>query len=277
VSRAVRRVLAAVAACASAACAAGSRDANGPLTVFAAADLRRALPEVARAYRAAGGDSVVMVFGATRALAAQIEHGAPADAFLAADDAVAAELAARGVVVDSTRTPYAVGRLVVVAACAVDGAGSAGVCPRFALADLAVPAVRSVSLANPEHAPYGRAARQALERAGLWQAVEPKLVVAADVAQAFQLVVTGNVDAGLVAVAVVHDSSGVASTLVPDTLHDRLRQTAAVVAASANGARALAFVRYVAGADGQAVLRRHGFEPPGAAPERPLARVPERR
>ncbi|HEY0778214.1 MAG TPA: substrate-binding domain-containing protein, partial [Gemmatirosa sp.] len=82
-----------------------------PLLVFAAADLREALPEVVAAYRQTGGDSVTLVFGATSDLATQIANGAPADAFFAADEAAVAGLASREMVVGATVRVYAVGRL----------------------------------------------------------------------------------------------------------------------------------------------------------------------
>lgn len=233
-------------------------DRPAPLTVFAASDLRRALPEVVRAWRGAGGDSVVVVYGATRALATQIANGAPADAFLAADETVVAGLAARGVVVDSTRTPYAVGRLVLVRACP-----TAGACPAPTLAALGADARARVAIANPEHAPYGRAARTALERAGLWARVQPRLVVAADVAAAWQLVATGNADAALVAGAVLPpDDATTARSPVPDALAGPLRQSAAVVAGRRRAAGARAFVRFLVDPRAQAVLRAHGFGAP---------------
>ncbi len=245
---------------------------SAPLLVFAAADLREALPEVAAAYRRAGGDSVTLVFGATSDLATQIANGAPADAFFAADQAAIAGLAARRAVVGGTSRVYAVGRLALVMA---RGATAGGAPEASRLADLARPGVRTVVIADPAHAPYGRAARQALERAGLWDAVRAKVVYAPNVAQAYRFVVGGNADAGIVARASLGAAApGAAYALVDTTLYAPIRQAAAVVASSAQPAAAARFVEYATGAPGFAVLRRYGFGPPPAAAAPPAAAPP---
>jgi molybdate transport system substrate-binding protein len=257
-----------------AACARAARPSD-PLLVFAAADLRDALADVARAYRAAGGDSAVLVFGSTGDLATQLANGAPADVFFAANASAVDGLAARHRVVDGTRAVYALGRLALVARCRAPrrlaptpaGGGSEGDttrCPTLTLADLAGPQVRTVAVANPAHAPYGVAARQALERSGLWPRVRPKLVLGANVSQAEQFVATGNADAGLIALSLAIRAPGRAYTLVDSALHEPLRQTAVVIAGSARPAGAERFLRYVTGAAGQQVMRRHGFTLPAA-------------
>lgn len=226
-----------------------------PLLVFAAADLREALPEVAAAYRRAGGDSVVVTFAATGTLAAQITDGAPADLFFSADEATLARLAAQHTVVDRTRRVYAVGRLALVTA--------RGVPPVVQLAELTRPAVRTVAIADPAHAPYGRAAQQALEHAGLWDQLRPKLVYAPNVAQAFRFVQGGNADAGLIArSALGAGETSAAYTLVDTALYAPIRQAAAVVASSEEPAAAVRFLDYATGSAGFTVLRRYGFAPP---------------
>ena len=233
-----------------------------PLLVFAAADLREALPEVAAAYRRAGGDSVTLVFGATSDLATQIANGAPADAFFAADESAVARLAAQRAIVAGTSRVYAVGRLALVT--------GPGVAPVTQLGDLARPGVRTIAIADPAHAPYGRAAQQALDRAGFWTTLRPKVVFAPNVAQAFRFVQGGNADAGLVARASLGaaPSAGASSpgyVLVDTALYAPIRQAAAVVASSGQQAAAVRFVAYATGAPGFAVLRRYGFAPPPAA------------
>ena len=152
-----------------------------------------ALVQAARDFRAAGGDSIVLVFGSTGDLSTQLANGAPGDLFLAANEAEIAALAARGLVVDSTRTVYAVGRLALLTRCAgstaipdrttvpeqsgVDTMRSTASCTPLAPADLARDSIRTVAIADPRYAPYGRAAQQVLERSGLWDAVQPKLVM----------------------------------------------------------------------------------------------------
>lgn len=264
------RFLAALAAAAGLALGTGCRGGRtarpdaAPLLVFAAADLREALPEIAAAYRRAGGDSVVLTFGATGDLATQIANGAPADVFFAADERALDTLAARGAVDAGSRRSYAVGGLALVAA---PGAGAVR-----ALADLAAPAVHTVAIADPAHAPYGRAARQALERGGVWARVGPKVVYAPNVAQAYRDVTSGNADAGIVALAAVEGVPGAPPFVRVDrTLHDPVQQGAAVVRATppADSARTAArmaaarrFLDFATLAPGFRILQRFGFEPP---------------
>lgn len=256
----MRRLAALVALGLTTACARGDAAREAPLVVFAASDLRDALGELARDHRAAGGDSVVLVFGSTGDLAAQVAGGAPADLFFAANAQAIDALAAEGIVVDSTRAVYAIGRLAIVAPCAAGGA--AAPCDVPALADLARPTVRTVAIADPSHAPYGMAARQALERAGLWDAVRPKLVLGGNVSQAEQFVATGNADAGIVALSLVLRTPGRPHVVVDASLHDPLRQTVAVVAASRRQDAARRFLARLRDAGGQAIMRRYGFTLP---------------
>ena len=248
-------------ACAALLTACGRPKPAEPLLVFAASDLRYALADVAARYRASGGDSAVLVFGSTGDLATQIANGAPADVFFAANAEAVDDLARRRLLVDGTRAVYAIGKLALVARCS-DPVPNAPRCPTLALADLATPAVKVVAIADPAHAPYGKAARQALERAGLLERVRPKLVLGANITQAYQFVETGNADAGLVAVSLALRTPGRAYALVDSTLYDPLRQTVAVPSSSAHQAAAVRFLRYVRGADGQSAMRRYGFAPP---------------
>lgn len=226
-----------------------------PLTVFAASDLGVAFRELGPRFERAQGGTVSLVFGSTGRLAAQIEQGAPADVFFAADEAVVAGLTARGIVLGPTATLYAQGRLVLATSRRLDAKLST-------LPDLLDRRVRHVAIANPRHAPYGRAAQQALERVGIWPAVRPKLVYGENVRQALQFVQTGAAEAGIVAWSIV-EVPEVAWTPVDPRLHAPLNQVAVVVARSPHRERASAFLRFVTGAEGRAVLRRYGFVLPG--------------
>lgn len=229
--------------------------ADGPLVVFAASDLRDALRDVADTYRAAGGDSAVLVFGSTGDLRVQITNGAPADLFFAANADAIDSLAAHDRIIASTRTVYAIGRVALIARCPTHVTP----CPTLRFADLADAAVKSVAIAEPSHAPYGLAAKQALERAGLWSRVEPKLVRGANVSQAEQFVSTGNADAGLVALSLVLRTPGRVYTLVDSSLHAPLLQTVAVIRGSAHREAATRFLAYLASDAGQATMKRFGF------------------
>src|SRR3989338_8118373 len=143
--------------------------ADRSVTVFAAADLAFAFRELAPRFGAATGVRVTLVFGSTGNFAQQIRHGGPADVFFAADESFVDRLIAEGALIRETRTLYAQGRLVLATARAF-GAKLTG------LQGLLDPKIRHVAIANPVHAPYGRAAQEALQTARLWEALRPKLV-----------------------------------------------------------------------------------------------------
>jgi molybdate transport system substrate-binding protein len=142
-----------------------------PLRVAAASDLQRALPELAGAYTRSSGVEVVLSFGASGRLAVQIKAGAPFDVFLAANRKFVDDLAASGDLRPDSVRPYARGSLVLAVH---RGSGD----EVESLADLGKAGVKKVALANPSFAPYGAAGKQAIERAGLWADVGPKLVQA---------------------------------------------------------------------------------------------------
>jgi len=251
------------------------RDASHvePLLVFAASDLRDALREIARDYRAAGGDSAVLVFGSTGDLATQIANGAPADLFFAANAEAIDALAVSGSIVDSTREVYAIGRLAVIARCTRADTShgsvtrrarehSSGVCPRLSLTDLLSDSLRTIAIADPSHAPYGRAAQEALENAGVWKAVKPKLILGTNISQAEIFVTSGNADAGIVALSLMARGGARVYTVVDASLHAPLMQTVAIVSRSTRQRAARSFVTYMVGAGGRAVMDRYGFSPP---------------
>ncbi len=271
-------------------CAREQSAVDGPLLVFAAANMRDAMTDLARRHYAAGGDSAVLVFGSTGDLATQIANGAPADLFFAADSEAIEQLSAAGHLIERSRAFYAVGRLAVLARCTrADTAASAdansfgamqqdGACPRLTLTDLATDSLRTIAIADPSHAPYGRAAQQALQRAGLWDAVRPKLVFGANISQAELFVTSGNADAGIVALSVLQENgsrdgqrhipqhgnrhSKRAYTLIDASLHDALVQSVAIVSRSNRVPDAAAFIAYVQSEAGRDVLKRYGFELP---------------
>jgi molybdate transport system substrate-binding protein len=224
------------------------------LVVAAASDLTQALPELAAAFQAQTGVEVAPSFGASKLLALQILEGAPFDLFLSADTALVDDVVARGRCDAATRATYGRGHLVMWVR---DGAA-----PRD-LASLVGADVRHIAIANPETAPYGAAARQALERAGVWERVADRVVNGENVRQALQFVESGNADVALVARALVIGQRG-AWTPVPAALHAPLVQSLVVCGArGADGglgrASARAFAQFVTGPEGQAILARWGL------------------
>ncbi len=224
------------------------------LTVFAAADLAHVLETLGPRFQQQTGTTVVTVVGASGNLAAQIERGAPADVFFSANTAFVDRLITAGVLVPGTRTLYARGRLALAWPRAGRGLGG--------LADLLRPEVKRVAIANPETAPYGMAAKQALIARGIWDALRPKLVIGENVRQTLQYAQTGAVEAALVAQSVVAVPE-VAWVPVDAALHAPIDQAAAVVARSAHGRAAAEFIGFVTG-EGWAVMEQNGFARPAA-------------
>jgi molybdate transport system substrate-binding protein len=226
-----------------------------PLTVFAAADLAFAFRDLAPKFEQATGTKVTLVLGSTGNLARQIEHGAPADVFFAANQAFVDELLAKQAVVAGTRTLYAQGRIVLATASAAG--------PKLTqLAELMEARVRRVAIANPAHAPYGKAAEEALRASGLWDGVKPKLVYGENIRQALQFVETGSAEAGIIALSVA-GAPGIEWAPIDPALHAPLNQTAAVVRRSPRPELALAFIQFVNSPEGRPIMRRYGFLLPG--------------
>lgn len=240
--------------------AAGADGAPRSLAVAAAANLRPALEELSAAYEARHpGARVRATYGASGLLVAQIANGAPFDLFLSADAAYPAALVRRGLARGAPFT-YALGELVVWVPrrSAVD-------LEHRGLAALADPGAGRVALPNPETAPYGRAAREALVRAGIWDALAPRLVLGESVAQAASFAASGNAGAAFLprslAAAPPLASEGRAWP-VPAADHGPIAQAGAVLAAARAPALARAFADFLLSGEGQAILARHGYRPP---------------
>ena len=225
------------------------------VTVFAASDLAFAFKEIAPLFERASGAKVTLVFGSTGNFAHQIDGGAPADVFFAANAEYVDALAARDRVIPGTRTLYAQGRLVL----ATPRAHGAKL---TALEQLTDPRIRKVAIGNPRHAPYGKAAEEALRAVGIWDAVRPKLVYGENIRHALQFVQTGAVDAGIVALSIA-DVPEITSVTIDAGLHAPLNQVAAVVRRSAVPDLARAFIAFVTGPQGRPIMKRYGFVVPG--------------
>ncbi len=225
------------------------------VNVAAASDLRGALEELRPALEGACQTAVTVTYGSSGQLSQQIAAGAPFALFLSADRQYPEQLAAKGRVAPGGLALYGRGRLALVVRDGLPVPGSPG-----ALVD---GPYRSIAIANPQHAPYGRAARQALERSGTLAAVETRLVIAENVRQALDYVETGNADAGLVALALIPPGARQAVHLVDAALHEPIEQAGAVIAGSGAERTARCLLQYLLDAPGQAVLQRYGFEPAG--------------
>ncbi len=235
--------------------AAAAQPAAPTLTVFAASDLALVFQEIAPRFEKVTGAKVTLVLGSSGNFTQQIENGAPADVFFSADVGFVDRLVQRGLIIPETRAIYGQGRIVLATA------RSAG--PRLTdLRQLAEPRVRHVSIANPVHAPYGRAAEQALRAVGMWESVKPKLVYAENIRQALQYVQTGAVEAGIVALAIASVPE-IEWTAVDPALHAPLNQAAGVLRRSGRPELGTALVQFINGAEGRPIMKRFGFMLPG--------------
>ena len=232
----------------------------GPVTVAAASDLKFALDEIAGAYARSTGQQVRIVYGSSGNIARQIAQGAPYDIFLSADERFVEDLARRGLTVDSGSL-YAIGRLVLFAP--QPGAFEPDEELAGLRAALSAGTVRRFAIANPEHAPYGRAAREALERAGLWETISGRLVLGENVSQAAQFAAGGNAQGGIFALSLAMSPAVAARgrwVLLPDSLHAPLRQRMVLLRRAGPAARA--FHDHLLQPEARRILQRHGFTIP---------------
>ena len=224
------------------------------LRIAAAADLGNAFRELAPMFEKKTGASVTLTFGSTGLLAKQAENSAPFDLLAAADEDYIKALEGNGKVLPGTRQLYAVGRLVVWTP-----QGK----PRVrSMRDLATPGYRRIAIANPQHAPYGRAAREALEHSRIWNSLEPRLIYGENVMQTMQFARSGNADAALIALSLAIGARGSYLT-VSEKLHSPLRQAMGVLAQSENPDLARRFASFVNGPTGRPIMRKYGFTLPG--------------
>jgi molybdate transport system substrate-binding protein len=230
------------------------------ITVAAAADLNYALKELAGRFTKSTGTEVKLSFGASGNLFSQIQNGAPFDLFFSADSSYPQNLADMGQVDAHSLRTYAVGHLVLWVP------NSPPLDPQKLKMDLLNdPRVQHIAIANPQHAPYGRAAMAALEHFGLKDKVAAKLVLGENISQAAQFVQSGNAQAGLIALSLALSpamkDAGRYWELPADS-YPELQQVAAISAASKHKAAAQAFLNYVTSSEGRAILQQYGFRTP---------------
>lgn len=234
-----------------------AHDARGQVRVAAASDLQAALPGVIARFEKETGISVRATFGSSGNFFAQIQNGAPFDVFLSADIDFPRRLQAAGLGKDVTL--YATGRLVLWTR------HDSGIDVRAGLASLANPRIRRIAMANPQHAPYGRAAAAALRRQGIYDAVASRLVLGENIAQTAQFVQSGNADVGLVALSLTSaPAMKAAGTFVeiPASLHPPIEQGAIVLAGARDAAAARRFVQFLVSAETRRYLADAGFDAP---------------
>lgn len=236
---------------------------QAPPPVAAAADLKFALTEAAALFQQETGQAVKLSFGSSGNFTRQIEQGAPFQLFLSADEGYIERLAERGITRDAGAL-YAIGRIVLFA----PHGAPLQTDPQLAdlKAALAEGRIRRFAIANPEHAPYGRAARAALMHAGLWPTIQTRLVLGENAAQATQFAASGGSQGGIIPLS-LSQAPEVARlgrfALIPADWHagEPLRQRMALMRHA--GPAAEAFYAWLQRSAARAILRRHGFLLPG--------------
>jgi molybdate transport system substrate-binding protein len=238
------------------------RPANGQdIHVAAAADLEFALEDLTAQYAKQTGKKVDAIYGSSGNFFAQIQSGAPFDLFMSADIAYARKLVDAGSAEPGTLYQYAFGRIVIWM-------------PENARVDLTTvgwkallePSVEKIAIANPEHAPYGRAAVAALRTAGIYDQVRSKLVYGENIAQAAQFIVSGNAQAGIIALSLAASPAMRTGRRweIPANTHPPIEQAAVILKNAKDKEGARAFLAFVKSSAGRRILESYGFNLPAA-------------
>lgn len=227
--------------------------ADQPLRIAAASDLRYALDDIVAAYQIAHPESAVnVIYGSSGKMTTQIINGAPYDVFFSADISFPQQLAREGLTVTKP-TVYAIGRIVLWS--------NTLNANDLTLADLASDRIARIAIAQPAHAPYGMRAREALQSAGVWEAVQPKLVFGENIAQTAQMTRSGAADVGIIALslALFPEMAEHNHTLIDSSLHQPLTQGFVVTRNAAGNAEAKAFADFMGTKQARNIMTRYGF------------------
>jgi len=235
--------------------------AQQEVRVAAAADLKFAMEDLAGQFEKRSGTIANVTYGSSGNFFAQLQNGAPFDLFFSADIGYAQKLDSAGLAEPGTLYEYAVGRIVIWA----PGDSKVDVA-KLGWNTLLDPSVQKIAIANPEHAPYGRAAVAAMQKAGIYEQIKAKLVYGENISQAAQFVQSGNAQAGIVAMslAVSPAMKDGKRWLIPAESHPPIEQAAIVMKNAKNKEQAKAFLEFVKSAAGRATLTSYGFTFPSA-------------
>ncbi|HVJ05662.1 MAG TPA: molybdate ABC transporter substrate-binding protein [Candidatus Saccharimonadales bacterium] len=229
------------------------------IVVAAAADLSSVFPEIATRFQKETGKQVRVNYGSSGQFLLQIENGAPFDVFFSADLQYPQRLQSEGLTVPNSIYKYAVGKLVLYVP------NRSTLNPAQGLRALLSPQVARVAIANPQHAPYGRAAVEALKKEGLYDQLQSKLVMGENISQAAQFVQSGNADAGIIAISLALSpamkSAGRYSE-IPASDYAPLEQAAVVLKNAKDKATAAQFLEYIRRPEIVQLLSQYGFTPP---------------
>jgi molybdate transport system substrate-binding protein len=230
------------------------------ITIAAAADLNFVFRELVAEYEKSTGDRVRLSLGSSGNFYAQIQNGAPFDLYFSADIAYPRKLEEAGLTVPGSLYLYAIGRIVLWT----------GKDSRLDLSKgleiLRQPTIKKIAIANPKHAPYGRAAVAAMEHAQVYDRIKDKLVLGENISQAAQFIESGAADVGIIAMSLALAPLMQAAGQyweIPADAHPPIEQGAVILKGAKNQERAKAFLSFVQGAEGQTMMKRYGFIVPG--------------
>src|SRR5215213_7135266 len=236
-----------------------SAHAAEEITIAAASDLNFAFKDLVAQYEKTTGNTVKLTLGSSGNFYAQLQNGAPFDLYFSADIGYPKKLEEAGVTVPGSLYRYALGRIVLWTGnqSKIDVAKGIEV--------LAGPTIRKVAIANPKHAPYGRAAIAAMEHYQVYDLAKDKLILGENISQAAQFIESGACDIGIIAL-----SLALAPTMktagayweIPAAAHPPIEQGAAILKTSKHQDAAKQFLDYMKSADGQEVMKRYGFTLP---------------
>jgi molybdate transport system substrate-binding protein len=231
------------------------------IRVAAAADLKFALDELGAQFAKQTGKRLNVSYGSSGNLFAQIQNGAPFDVLLSADIDYPRKLEAAGLAEPGTLYVYAVGRIVIwmPAAARVDLA-------KLGWKALLEPSIERIAIANPEHAPYGRAAVAALRSAGVYDQLRRRLVYGENVAQAAQFVASGSAQAGILALSLVSSPSMKDGKRweIPANMHTPIEQGAVILKSAEDKEGARALLVFLKSDASREILESYGFTPPAS-------------
>ena len=222
--------------------------------IAAASDLTRAFEELGKEFASRTGITPQISFGSSGLFAKQIEQGAPFFLYAAANKSFTDQVIKHGTCDGATQRLYAMGRIVVWTAPGKPAPAS--------LADLAKPEYKKIAIANPEHAPYGVAAHQALEAAGLWNSVKDRIVLGENVLATMLYAKEGSADAAIIALSLTAASAEGTTLKIDPALHAPLEQALVVCGTGPEADAAKQFADFIGGTQGREVMSRYGFTQP---------------
>ncbi|TMW70348.1 molybdate ABC transporter substrate-binding protein [Alteribacter natronophilus] len=233
-------------------CANEAAEENSTVHAAAAASMYHAFTDIGKEFEEETGIEVIFTFSSTGQISRQIEEGAPYDLFAAAGEDYVYDLTRSGHIDEDSFFPFAYGVIGLVFEEDVMGTP-------VSAETLTEDHVNRIAIANPEHAPYGKAAKEAMETWGIWDEVEDKVIYGDNIRQSYQHVETGNADVGVVSLALMEENSSLEFQEIPLTDHNPIVMALGITEQAENRSGAEAFSDFLTTGTGQQILRDHGF------------------